>query len=758
MKVGNLAKLCTVGASLAMITAGFITAPAAMADPAGTPAVNAQTLAGYGSDTTQDVMNALAASVNTDHAADGAWVASYDALGDTTISNPKGATVGGTVPRANGSGDGLKLLQTATGFSGTQNIVSGTAKANVEATTAGTSALVNFSRSSSDRGNSTNATNGVFSYVPFAKDAVTAAVNPAATDPGMAALANHLTVGALGDTASTASIYSIYHCLAKYVYTNAGAYVGVGGTDTLPGGADLATPIKPLLPAYGSGTRKYFVTTVAGFASDSSTLTTTYSCLKDVVGGSPVNEHDGAPIATTGVGAIAPFSIPQWVAQSNSVTTGVTDRRNGAILLGLADVAPLDAGKTNAAFPIKRTVFNVLPYKKVRLNTTREYAVFNGASASSICSKGSVIESMGFIQLNVTSTPTSIADCGYIGNRFGAPTSASTTSTQVSTDYKQIASGDTVDVTVGASNPNGGTFAVYTDAAKVNFVGSGEIVAGDPNGTTTSSPISASAGSSVSFYGTFDPNDVLVQSSPVSTTPAVVKVVNPYTAKFGAVPGRVVTNTSTSIAVNIAPALTYPGAQVGGWATLSASKDGAAAVDVQTVYVVKRSGVANFSWKPTLAGEYDLSVEFAPEGSSPSLYGKDVIDVTVALNTTAIAVGTFAGWLSTSPNYVVSSGSERSLAPSFKVTMTKGGTPAAYPAGNIKVYLSTGKTGGTLLKDAVVLSTVTGQATITLPASDRWRVAGTADGVVRYLNVVFTSTDGKFYSTQTSIKVLIKNS
>ena len=106
MKVGTFAKVCALGASAAIITAGFIAAPAAMADPSGTPALGATTLAGYGSDTTQDVMNALATAINADHSSETAWVASWDALGATTISNPKGSTLGGVVPRANGSGEG----------------------------------------------------------------------------------------------------------------------------------------------------------------------------------------------------------------------------------------------------------------------------------------------------------------------------------------------------------------------------------------------------------------------------------------------------------------------------------------------------------------------------------------------------------------------------------------------------------------------------------------------------------------------------
>ncbi len=776
MKVGTFAKVCALSATAAIITAGFIAAPAAMADPAVSPALGANTLTGYGSDTTQDVMNALATAVNADHPSDDAWIASYDALGDPTIANPKGATVGGRVPRANGSGDGLKLLRTAVGHSPAQAIVSGTGKANrnaalvasgdglgvsagAETNALGVQGLVNFARSSSDRGDANNASNGVFSYVPFAKDAVTLAVNPASASNGIAALGNVLTQGASGDTATTASIYSIYHCLARYVYTNTstGAYVGVGAAASSDN-AITSTEIHPVLPAYGSGTRKYFVTTIAGYSADSGTLISAANhnqCIVDTYSGSGINEHDGTAIQGIGDGAVGPFSIPQWVAQSAAATAnsapnlaGVTDRRHSVVLLGAAGQAAVVSSKTNASFPFIRTMFNVLPYKLVRNSTTQEYAAFNGAASTSICSKGSVIEAMGFIKLNVTSTPSSLADCGYIGNRWGAPVGATDTATTVSTDFNQIASGDSVAVTVTAGNgTDAGGANVFADAAGTSLLASGlNILAGDTD-TTATVATNAAAGTTLSFFGNYESNSLLAPPSGISTA-AKVKVVNPYVVTLATVPGRVGINSANTVKATIAPAATYPGASVGGWATLIVNGE-----DVASTYLVKRAATAaSFSWKPAAAGEYSVAVEFAPDGSSPSLYGSDSTDVTVANLNTTLSVTAKTGFSVTgAASNVISTGSP--TAPTVTVKLAKAGT--VIPTGTVKVLISTGRTGGTTIVTTATVD-ATGNVTITLPRASKWKTTGTSAGVVRYLNIVY-SGDAKFFTASTSVKVLITN-
>jgi hypothetical protein len=780
MKVGTFAKVCALSATAAIITAGFIAAPAAMADPSGTPAVGASTLAGYGSDTTQDVMNALATAINADHASDAAaWVASYDALGDTTIANPKGGTSGATVPRANGSGEGLKLLQTAVGHAATQNITSGTLKSAITSGAASVIApLVDFARSSSDRGNTTNASNGVFSYVPFAKDALTLAVNPASASNGIAALGNVLTQGASGDTATTASIYSIYHCLARFVYTNSStnAYIGVGAAASSDAGV-TSTEIKPVLPAYGSGTRKYFVTTIAGYSSDSGTLISSANhnqCISDKydatthvgnadstyvsANGAGINEHDGTALQGIGDGAVGPFSIPQWVAQSAAATAnsapnlaGVTDRRHSVVLLGATGSAgaqaPVVSSKANPNFPFIRTMFNVLPYKLVRNSATQQYAVFNGAADTSICSKGSVIEAMGFIKLNTTSTPASIADCGYVGNRWGAPTSVSDATTTVSTDFSQIASGDPVAVTVAGGNGSAaGGANIYSDASRTNALALGlNILEGDTD-TTAVIPTTAAAGTTLSFFGNYESNSLLEAASSAVSAPAKVKVVNPYVVTLATVPGRVAINSANTIKATIAPAATNPGANVGGWATLIVN-----GVDVQSTYLTKRAAsAASFSWKPTAAGDFDVAVEFAPDGSSPSLYGTDTTDVTVATLTTTLLVTGKTGFTGSAQN-IISTGS--STVPTLTIKLAKSG--AVTPTGTVKVLISTGRTGGTVIV-ATANVDATGNVTISLPRAGKWKTAGTAAGAARYLNIVY-SGDSKFYSASTSYKVSITN-
>jgi hypothetical protein len=58
MKARSFAKAVAISAASAVIITGLSAAPA-MADPAATPPVTATTLVGFGSDTTQDVMNAI---------------------------------------------------------------------------------------------------------------------------------------------------------------------------------------------------------------------------------------------------------------------------------------------------------------------------------------------------------------------------------------------------------------------------------------------------------------------------------------------------------------------------------------------------------------------------------------------------------------------------------------------------------------------------------------------------------------------------
>ena len=754
MKVGNFAKVCTLAATAAMLTAGFIAAPAAMADPLATPAVTSATLAGFGSDTTQDVMNEIAKTINT--AKGSAWIASYDALGGTTVvAKPDGAAV----PRANGSGEGFNLLQVAKGVLGSKAIVSGSTKTSVTVTTVEAAGQVDFARSS---GNGTGANaSGMWAYVPFAKDAVTLAVNPASATNGMAALGNVLTQGASGDTATTASIYSIYHCLARYVYTAAnGAYVGVGPDATLPTGATKATQIKPILPAYGSGTRKYFITTVAGYSADSATLVDptndSTSCIVDTYAGQGINEHDGTAIKGIGAGAVGPFSIPQWVSQAKSASTGVTDRRNGVILLGatansVATAPTTGTGAsvaTNTAFPIKRIMYNVLPYGKLADSSSnngagsREYQIFNGQN-SLVCQATAAITKMGFIPLNLTATPSSTEDCGYTSNRFGTSTVAAPAS--ISAEFSQVAAGESFDLTV-EGNQEAGTADFASSADYTASIGTAAVGAGEYRGTYRVDGSALTAGTTLSYKGKFTPTDTSVFTASAQTsTAAVVKVVAPYTVTLNDIPARVATGANVAVTATVAAAETNGGALVGGWLTLV---DATSGVEYNSVYLPKRATVASISWTAT-AGVANLAVRFDPENSSAGLVATSAAqDVTVAAAAASFASATTNLTLKALFDGGTIAASNSTKVVTVTIKLNKVG--ALTPTGTVKVLISTGKTGGTALSITPVVVKADGTAVITLPKANKWRTsAGT-----RYLNVVY-SGDSNFYSVTKSLKVSV---
>jgi len=765
MKARSFARAVAISAASAVIITGLSAAPAAMADPAATPAVTSTTLVGFGSDTTQDVMNAIAAAVNTAKTA--SWIASYDAQGATTVVAKPG---GVAIPRANGSGDGYKLLQVAKGTLGSSAIVSGTTKSSLTVTTAQAAGQVDFARSSS---NGTYSATGIWSYVPFAKDAVTIASNPlgaTATGDHTAALANNVKIGAAKTAATDATWYNIYRCVTRYVYTTkAGVYVGVGATSTLPAGrtsADTnATLLKPVLPAFGSGTRKYFVEQF-GY-SDSATLIDPSNedtfCLTDTFGGQGINEHDGTAIKGIGAGALGAFSIPQWVSQAKSATTKVVDRRNGVVLWGLNTTAtpsvlqPPTTGTgaaiaTNVDFPLKRIMYNVVPYGKVNDSSTQEYKVFNGQD-SEVCKATTQIVAMGFIPLTRTAEPTTTEHCGYIQNRVGTATVKSPAT--VTAEFAQVKAGDKVDITLETNAEAGGAqFFSSADsyAAAIN-ADAVAIGAGDFLGSlSVTVPGDTAAGTSISYKGKFTPTDTSIFQASDLSAAVSVKAVGDYTVTLNDIPSRVATGAAVPVTATVAAGT--GGALVGGTIYLT---DGTNVL--QEKYLPKRANKMDFSWT-AVAGTTNLSVVFEPENSSATLVATSAAqDVYVSAATTKATVATVSGTGSTwglKAGYfgkIKGGVSATTAAPKIKVTLAAAGT--LKPTGTVKVLISTSKTGGTALTLLPAAIAPDGTVTVTLPAASKWRVTGlTSGGVDRYLNVVY-SGDTNFYGNTTSLKVSI---
>lgn len=318
----------------------------AQADP---PTGVHRTVVGVGSDTTQDVINGLANGTGTDQildpnptqpSSDGLLIASYDATPAGTV---KTRDVGCTITRPDGSGAGVNAL-----------------RADI---TAGTH-CIDFARSSSGP----NAT-GQFTFIPFGVDAVTAAVKSGSTLPTNLTFSTTATTNALK---AQFDLNRVYNCLD----TN-GNPLAAGVFPTING-----KTVHPLVPQNGSGTRKFWASTL-GFNA-----TTLPSCVSDVAkNGAQVQEHNGnalqRTIATDSSEDVMPFSIAQHIAQGRSLP-GVTDRRNGAVLENVNSVSPLSSGNLNTAFPIKRDVYNVV--QDSRLGEDNIKFTFVG-SGSDVCSR-----------------------------------------------------------------------------------------------------------------------------------------------------------------------------------------------------------------------------------------------------------------------------------------------------------------------------------------------------------------------------------
>ncbi|MGI5501367.1 hypothetical protein [Lentzea sp. CA-135723] len=164
--------LCAAVATMA--AAALVAAPAAQADPTGTP--NFRDIVAVGSDTTQTVMNGLSDAITING---NKVMGSYDARGSATIQTKE---TGCTIPRPASSGEGVNALVAA-----------------VE----GNTNCVQVARSSSNSASTFPGKN--LTYIPFAVDAMTYAVRSDST---------------VSKKLTTAQLKSIYNCTAPGVGTN----------------------------------------------------------------------------------------------------------------------------------------------------------------------------------------------------------------------------------------------------------------------------------------------------------------------------------------------------------------------------------------------------------------------------------------------------------------------------------------------------------------------------------------------------------
>jgi hypothetical protein len=512
MKVSSFAKVGVV-LGAAAIAACTLTAPAQADISSGY-----STLVGFGSDTTQDVMNAIAADINT--AAGTNKLQSIDAtkagavLGTPeTVRVRSGQSVANGTPRAAGSGEGYNLLKFALGLtsSGTAKDVAGN---NQTLTVANTVGKIDFSRASSKRGSNQNA-NGVIVNIPFAKDAVTVAFNPTSHLADVSSFAK----GASGDSAYSlaadpVSLYKVYHCSTQYLYYINGVFKGAGtvanpALDTSADATAWKTAVGSLehlvsykigatIPKSGSGTRDFMASqlgaTSASWEADNSCVYSTWDATGKVLskanGSTNIEEHDGT-VADAVTDALAFYSIPMWVGQSRPSISGATDRRHGVMLGDIKDGSTVyepttgsgDAYATTANFPINRTVYNVVSSKLADDPNSNINEMFVGPN-SLVCSASNAITRMGFIELSHNASA-GADQCGSTDSSLryeNAPTVADAATAPIlcrqdeGDDLNLVAS-----VTVGSSNSNQGGTVVVKQGKTV--VGTGTVPAGKTVGT-----------------------------------------------------------------------------------------------------------------------------------------------------------------------------------------------------------------------------------------------------------------------------------
>jgi hypothetical protein len=336
-------KFASLGTMVAGL--GLIALPAAGVAHADTNPGSTTTYAAVGSDTTQDVVEGLSGVVLG--ASNNPLLSNYKATPVGTQITTRTGNVNCTFTRPANSGQGRDALSAAlrsAAFGGSTNLAG----------------CVDVARSSSGSNPTISPGVGKMTYVPFATDAVTFATQ--------------------GST-------SIGHKLAKSdliaIYTaNTGSCI-----------------FEPLLPTQGSGTRSFFlgqlgIADVAiGAAGGPGT------CVKDVLNGSPIQEHDGRFLSNAN--QLIPFSVAQYQAQA----ADVIPNQLGQASLGAIDVsASPDANLTGAvsptalkgAFPFARPVYNVVSTDKLAADPTFS-GVFSGAT-SKICLAGTTIERFGFAQ------------------------------------------------------------------------------------------------------------------------------------------------------------------------------------------------------------------------------------------------------------------------------------------------------------------------------------------------------------------------
>lgn len=332
-----------LGAGLAMAgiaaLAMTVTAPA----HADTNAGSTTTLAVTGSDTTQDVMEGLSNVIKVNNAP---VLSNYLAIpvGRTITTRTGNANCTFVAPKNSGEGtDALSAAMRGQSFSTSTNMTG----------------CVNVARSSGGANPTTSPGVGSMTYIPFATDAVTYAVQAASVVP---------------KALNKADLIAIYTA-------NTGSCI-----------------FEPLIPAAGSGTRSFF-RGFLGLTSDTIGAAGGWgTCVKDTVNGQSVQEHDGRFL--TNGNQLVPISVGQFIAQASGT---INDLRGSASLGAVDFTAGGVTGTDNATSPLlmqtnfgtaTRQVYNVVPTTETT-NGSLTQQVFVGAN-SLVCQNLATINKYGF--------------------------------------------------------------------------------------------------------------------------------------------------------------------------------------------------------------------------------------------------------------------------------------------------------------------------------------------------------------------------
>jgi ABC-type phosphate transport system substrate-binding protein len=333
------------GAVLAVLAAAslvLVTPGVASAEPSGTPTYRA--LVAVGSDTIQDVANGLSdAAVRDGVKVFGSYNATNPSTG-ATYDDIQTRAGGPLFDRPNGSTDGLRAVRASdTGVAWRGTDITG---------------QVDIARSSSGY---TSTEPSDLAYIPIGQDAVSWAKHASATalpeNIDLGASVNEVWPGTDRLKLTLKNIYGVNTAGTTGTFTVYAA--ASGGASYTVGSAASSAQIVPFQPQANSGTRQYFATVITGSSSGAFG-----AHVADSYNGEPVQEHDGTVLAELPARAIVPFSIAQWVAQTNFVAP---DRLHGAVLgqVGNTPATQVAGGvyAQNPAFTnaLKRLVYFVAP-------------------------------------------------------------------------------------------------------------------------------------------------------------------------------------------------------------------------------------------------------------------------------------------------------------------------------------------------------------------------------------------------------------